>query len=315
MSQLVSISLPFVGPTCPTTLFSLSLCIITSDPLSLESPRQQHKASVTNHGQPLQPSSHAHTSPTGFRRKWSRETCGGKKFESDNFHQARERTAARKSRVQNHQFLSRDLNIGEQIQLRSKRSTSLDWARHHDIILGIARGVLYLHQDSRLRIVHRDFKAINGGHEIIKNENTEAFTPLCICRKRGRIGGQALGQGGPVIVSEQGHFSWPGSGKRSRLVGGFGGDRRRKRFRLSRQRDRALSMWFFASLPYAAHIAPASLIKSAHKGEDLKTRKLNSRKQIKAFKDSKQNTTVLFMTMGTEPSMSGLGKEKIDDYL
>ncbi|KAK9106775.1 hypothetical protein Syun_022786 [Stephania yunnanensis] len=39
------------------------------------------------------------------------------RFESDNFHQARERTAGRESRVQNHQFLSRDLNIGEQIQL------------------------------------------------------------------------------------------------------------------------------------------------------------------------------------------------------
>ncbi|KAK9162310.1 hypothetical protein Syun_003212 [Stephania yunnanensis] len=41
------------------------------------------------------------------------------------------------------------------------RSTSLDWAMHRDIILGIARGVLYLHQDSRLRIVHRDLKASN----------------------------------------------------------------------------------------------------------------------------------------------------------
>ncbi|KAK9089572.1 hypothetical protein Scep_028654 [Stephania cephalantha] len=41
------------------------------------------------------------------------------------------------------------------------RSTSLDWAMRHDIILGIARGVLYLHQDSRLRIVYRDLKASN----------------------------------------------------------------------------------------------------------------------------------------------------------
>ncbi|KAK9092190.1 hypothetical protein Syun_027101 [Stephania yunnanensis] len=41
------------------------------------------------------------------------------------------------------------------------RSSSLDWELRRDIILGIARGVLYLHQDSRLRIVHRDLKASN----------------------------------------------------------------------------------------------------------------------------------------------------------
>ncbi|KAK9089562.1 hypothetical protein Scep_028644 [Stephania cephalantha] len=41
------------------------------------------------------------------------------------------------------------------------RSISLDWRMRCDIILGIARGVLYLHQDSRLRIIHRDLKASN----------------------------------------------------------------------------------------------------------------------------------------------------------
>lgn len=30
-----------------------------------------------------------------------------------------------------------------------------------DIILGIGRGMLYLHQDSRLRIIHRDLKTSN----------------------------------------------------------------------------------------------------------------------------------------------------------
>jgi serine/threonine protein kinase len=30
-----------------------------------------------------------------------------------------------------------------------------------DIILGIARGMLYLHQDSRLRVIHRDLKTSN----------------------------------------------------------------------------------------------------------------------------------------------------------
>ncbi|XP_022727428.1 G-type lectin S-receptor-like serine/threonine-protein kinase At4g03230 [Durio zibethinus] len=41
------------------------------------------------------------------------------------------------------------------------RCVLLNWEKRFDIILGIARGMLYLHQDSRLRIVHRDLKASN----------------------------------------------------------------------------------------------------------------------------------------------------------
>ncbi|KAJ9690106.1 hypothetical protein PVL29_012652 [Vitis rotundifolia] len=41
-----------------------------------------------------------------------------------------------------------------------KRS-QLSWERRYKIIVGIARGLLYLHEDSQLRIIHRDLKASN----------------------------------------------------------------------------------------------------------------------------------------------------------
>ncbi|XP_048140196.1 G-type lectin S-receptor-like serine/threonine-protein kinase SD1-1 [Rhodamnia argentea] len=41
------------------------------------------------------------------------------------------------------------------------RSSSLAWKRRFDIVLGIARGLLYLHQDSKLQVIHRDLKTSN----------------------------------------------------------------------------------------------------------------------------------------------------------
>ena len=42
-----------------------------------------------------------------------------------------------------------------------QNDTLLAWPKRFDIIIGIVRGLLYLHQDSRLRIIHRDLKTSN----------------------------------------------------------------------------------------------------------------------------------------------------------
>ncbi|XP_062115775.1 probable LRR receptor-like serine/threonine-protein kinase At1g56140 [Humulus lupulus] len=45
--------------------------------------------------------------------------------------------------------------------LFGNQSLILNWSTRFDICLGIARGLAYLHEDSRLRIVHRDVKSSN----------------------------------------------------------------------------------------------------------------------------------------------------------
>ena len=52
------------------------------------------------------------------------------------------------------------INLNENLPDPTRR-TVLDWPKRFNIILGIARGLIYLHQDSRLRIIHRDLKASN----------------------------------------------------------------------------------------------------------------------------------------------------------
>eukprot|EP00253_Pinus_taeda_P029350 PITA_29350 len=49
----------------------------------------------------------------------------------------------------------------DQILFYPNKRNQLDWGKRYNIIMGVARGLLYLHQDSRPRIIHRDVKASN----------------------------------------------------------------------------------------------------------------------------------------------------------
>lgn len=42
-----------------------------------------------------------------------------------------------------------------------RQQQALEWSERYTIIRGIARGLLYLHEESRLRIIHRDLKPSN----------------------------------------------------------------------------------------------------------------------------------------------------------
>ncbi|XWS09903.1 hypothetical protein CRYUN_Cryun39dG0029600 [Craigia yunnanensis] len=62
------------------------------------------------------------------------------------------------------------------------QSMSLDWSMRYHIIDGIARGLLYLHQDSRRRIIHRDLKAANI---LLDNEMNAKISDFGLARSFG----------------------------------------------------------------------------------------------------------------------------------
>ncbi|KAG6764287.1 hypothetical protein POTOM_031750 [Populus tomentosa] len=49
----------------------------------------------------------------------------------------------------------------DKLLFKSDKRGQLDWKKRYNIIIGIARGLLYLHQDSHSCIIHRDIKASN----------------------------------------------------------------------------------------------------------------------------------------------------------
>ncbi|KAJ4710021.1 Receptor-like kinase [Melia azedarach] len=49
----------------------------------------------------------------------------------------------------------------DKLLFKSNRRYELDWKQRFDIITGVARGLLYLHEDSHNCIIHRDIKASN----------------------------------------------------------------------------------------------------------------------------------------------------------
>jgi len=53
------------------------------------------------------------------------------------------------------------------LETDSSRRAILNYEQKYNIILGIAKGLLYLHEDSSIRIIHRDLKANN----ILLDEN------------------------------------------------------------------------------------------------------------------------------------------------
>ncbi|XP_047262091.1 G-type lectin S-receptor-like serine/threonine-protein kinase SD1-1 [Capsicum annuum] len=77
----------------------------------------------------------------------------------------------------------------------------LDWPKLFDIINRIARGILYLHQDSRLRIIHRDLKASNS---LLDTDMNPKISDFGITRS---VAGNDIGAKTRNVVETHGYMS------------------------------------------------------------------------------------------------------------